>query len=155
MTIAVITVSDRAARGVYTDLSGAAIEETLRELLPGAGVSREIVADERGEIRAALMRHPEADWIITTGGTGPAPRDVTPEATREWCDRELPGLAELLRSRSLEQTPNAVFSRGMAGMRGRQFVVNFPGSEKAARFCARLVAPLMAHGVEMAGGGGH
>ena len=155
MTIAVITVSDRAAGGVYADLSGPAIEETLRELLPGAEIGREIVADERGEIRAALMRHAETDWIITTGGTGPAPRDVTPEATRDWCDRDLPGLAELLRARSLEQTPNAVFSRGMAGMRGRQFVVNLPGSERAARFCARLVAPLMAHGVEMAGGRGH
>jgi molybdopterin adenylyltransferase len=153
--VAVITVSDRASRGDYADRSGPAIEETLRELVPGAEISREIVPDGRGEIHAALMRHPEADWIITTGGTGPAPRDVTPEATREWCDRELPGLAELLRSRSLAETPNAVFSRGMAGMRGRQFVVNVPGSEKAARFCARLLAPLLSHGVEMAGGGGH
>ncbi len=155
MRIAVITVSDRAARGAYADRSGPAIEDTLREIVPDAEISREIVADERGEIRAALMRHPEADWIITSGGTGPAPRDVTPEATRDWCDRELPGLAELLRARSLAETPNAVFSRGVAGMRGRQFAVNFPGSEKAARLCARVVAPLLAHGVEMAAGRGH
>ncbi len=154
MRIAVITVSDRASAGVYPDRSGPAVEETLRELLPGVDVSREVVADERGEILAALMRQ-RADWILTTGGTGPAPRDVTPEATREWCEREVPGIAEYLRARSLEQTPHAVFSRGIAGIRGSRYVVNLPGSEKAARFCARLLAPLMVHGVEMAQGQGH
>ncbi len=153
--VAVITISDRAAAGVYADRCGPAIEETLRELLDGVEVAREIVADERGLILAALLRHPDADWIITTGGTGPGPRDVTPEATRQWADREVPGIAEHLRARSLEQTPNAVFSRGIAAMRGRQFAVNLPGSEKAARFCARLLAPLLAHGAEMARGGGH
>jgi len=113
------------------------------------------VADEKGEILAALGRHAGADWILTTGGTGPSPRDVTPEATREFCDRELPGLADFLRARSLAETPFAVFSRGLAGMRGATFVVNFPGSEKAARFCAALVAPLMEHGLAMARGEGH
>ena len=153
--VAVVTVSDRAARGDYPDRSGPAIEETLRELASGVEVTREIVADERGAITAALLRHPEADWILTTGGTGPSPRDVTPEATRDWCDREVPGIAEHLRARSLAETPNAVFSRGIAGMRGRQYAVNLPGSEKGARFCARLIAPLLLHGIEMAEGGGH
>lgn len=153
--VAIITVSDRAAAGVYADRCGPAIEETLRDLVDGVEIAREIVADDHGGILAALLRHPEADWILTTGGTGPGPRDVTPEATRAWRDRDVPGIAEYLRARSLEQTPNAVFSRGIAGMRGRQFAVNLPGSEKAARFCARLIAPLMVHGIAMAAGGGH
>ncbi len=155
VAVAVVTVSDRAARGDYPDRSGPAIEETLRGLIPQAEILREIVPDERAAILAALLRHSDAHWILTTGGTGPAPRDVTPEATREWCDREVPGIAEYLRARSLEETPNAVFSRGIAGMRGRQYAVNLPGSEKAARLCARLIAPLMLHGIEMAEGRGH
>jgi molybdopterin adenylyltransferase len=153
--IAVITVSDRASKGVYADRSGPAVEEILAALLPGLALEREVVPDERPEILAALGRHPRADWILTTGGTGPAPRDVTPEATREYCDREMPGIAEHLRAKSLEQTPNAVFSRGTAGMRGAQYVVNFPGSEKAARLCARVLAPLLEHGAAMARGEGH
>jgi molybdopterin adenylyltransferase len=155
MKIAVITVSDRASKGIYEDRSGPAIEAALRESLPGAQVEREVVPDERPDILAALGRHAACDWILTTGGTGPAPRDVTPEASAEFCDREMPGIADYLRSRSLEETPNAVFSRGYAGMRGASFVVNFPGSEKAARFCAALLAPLMEHGLKMARGEGH
>jgi len=155
LRIAVVTVSDRASRGAYEDRSGPAVEEVLRAALPGSSIEREIAPDEREAILAALARHPEADWILTTGGTGPSQRDVTPEATREYCDRLLPGLAEYLRSRSLEETPMAVFSRGEAGMRGLQFLVNFPGSEKAARFCAAALAPLMAHGSSVARGEGH
>jgi molybdopterin adenylyltransferase len=153
--IAVITVSDRAFKGVYADRSGPAIEETLRAALPGIELEREMVPDERDLILEALLRHSSADWILTTGGTGPAPRDVTPEATRAFCDRELPGIAEYLRAESLKETPNAVFSRAMAGMRGFQYVVNLPGSEKAARFCAARLAPLLDHGVKMARGEGH
>jgi molybdopterin adenylyltransferase len=155
LRIAVVTVSDRASRGVYADLSGPAIEEALLSAIPGAEIEREIVPDEAPAILAALARHPEAEWILTTGGTGPSPRDVTPEATREYCDRLLPGIAEYLRARSLEQTTTAVFSRGEAGMRASQYVVNFPGSEKGARFCAGVLAPLMAHGSAMARGEGH
>lgn len=155
MRIAVVTVSDRASRGIYADLSGPAIEAELLAAMPGAEILREIVPDEREAILAALARHPEAEWVLTTGGTGPAPRDITPEATREYCDRLLPGIAEYLRARSLEETPMAVFSRGEAGMRGPQYVVNFPGSEKGARFCATILAPLMGHGSAMARGEGH
>jgi molybdopterin adenylyltransferase len=155
LRIAVVTVSDRASRGIYADLSGPAIEGTLLSAIPGTEIERETVPDEVPAILAALARHPEAEWIITTGGTGPSPRDVTPEATREYCDRLLPGIAEHLRARSLEQTPTAVFSRGEAGMRGPQYIVNFPGSEKGARFCAAVLAPLMAHGSAMARGEGH
>jgi len=155
LRIAVVTVSDRAYRGVYGDRSGPAVEEVLRAALPDSSIVREIAPDERGAILEALARHPEAEWILTTGGTGPAPRDVTPETTREFCDRLLPGLAEYLRARSLEETPMAVFSRGEAGMRGPQILVNLPGSERAARFCAAALAPLMAHGSAMARGEGH
>jgi molybdopterin adenylyltransferase len=155
LLIAVVTVSDRASRGSYEDRSGPAIEEVLRAALPGSEFEREVVPDEVPAILAALSAHPRAEWILTTGGTGPSPRDRTPEATREFCDRSLPGVAEYLRARSLEQTPTAAFSRAEAGMRGPQFVVNFPGSEKAARFCAGALAPLMAHGSAMARGEGH
>ena len=155
MKIAVITISDRASKGVYEDRSGPAIETTLRELLPPIEVERDLVPDEKAEIIAALARHPDADWIITTGGTGPAPRDVTPEATREYCDRSMPGIADFLRLKSLEETAHAVFSRGEAGMRGAQYVVNFPGSERAARSCAAWLAPLLDHGLKMARGEGH
>jgi molybdopterin adenylyltransferase len=155
LRIAVVTVSDRASKGVYEDRSGPAIEAALRELVPGIEIEIDLVPDERPEILAALARHPGADWIITTGGTGPAPRDVTPEATREFCDRALPGIADWLRLKSLEETPHAVFSRGEAGMKGTQYVVNFPGSERAARSCARWLVPLLEHGIEMARGEGH
>lgn len=155
MLIAVVTVSDRAAAGAYEDLSGPAIAEVLRDALPGSEIEREIVPDEPPAILAAFAAHPRAEWILTTGGTGPSPRDRTPEATREFCDRSLPGIAEYLRARSLEQTPMAAFSRGEAGMRGTQFIVNFPGSERAARLCAAALAPLMAHGSAMARGEGH
>ena len=155
MKIAVITVSDRASAGVYADRSGPAIEDVLRKALPGLELERLLVSDDRGRIAEALAASGSADWIITTGGTGPAPRDVTPEATRDFCDRDMPGIADYLRATSLEETPNAVFSRGYAGMRGSQYVVNFPGSEKAARFCASVLAPLLEHGSAMARGEGH
>ncbi len=155
MRIAVITVSDRASTGVYADRSGPAVLQVLRAALPGAELESEVVPDGEDSVGAALARHPDADWILTTGGTGPAPRDQTPEATRAYCDRAMSGIADWLRARSLEETPNAVFSRGEAGMKGRQYVVNFPGSEKAARFCASVLAPLMEHGLEMAHGEGH
>jgi molybdopterin adenylyltransferase len=153
--IAVITVSDRASKGVYEDLSGPAIERIIAAGCPGAVVEREIVPDGEASVYNALTRHAEADWIITTGGTGPSPRDQTPEATARFCDRLMPGLAEYFRSRSLDQTPFAVFSRGTAGMRGPQYVVNFPGSVKAAAFHAEILAPLLEHGTSMALGQGH
>jgi len=153
--IAVITSSDRASKGIYADLSGPAIVKVLEDALPGSTIEYDLVPDELSALLAAFSRHPDADWILTTGGTGPAPRDVAPEATRAYCDREMPGIADYLRSESLKETPNAVFSRGVAGLRGTQYVVNFPGSEKAARFCAALLAPLMAHGTAMAKGEGH
>ncbi|MDP2790906.1 MAG: MogA/MoaB family molybdenum cofactor biosynthesis protein [Rectinemataceae bacterium] len=155
MKIAVITVSDRASKGIYADLSGPAVEQVLLAGCPGAVIERAIVPDGKESVYDALMRHADADWIITTGGTGPSPRDQTPEATARYCDRLMPGIAEYFRSRSLEQTPFAVFSRGIAGMRGPQYVVNFPGSVKAAAFHAEILAPLLDHGTSMALSQGH
>lgn len=155
MRVAVVTVSDRASRGEYEDLSGPEMETVFRELVPGVEIERAVVPDERAAIAAALERFSSSDWIFTTGGTGPAPRDVTPEATRLFIDREAPGLAEYLRLKSLEETGHAVFSRGVAGLRGTTYVVNAPGSVKAARLCARVFAPLLEHGVAMAHGRGH
>ena len=155
MKAAVITVSDRASRGEYQDLSGPEMKDILERLIPNLEVHSEIVPDEKQAILAALEHHSDCDWIFTTGGTGPAPRDVTPEATLAFIDRELPGLAEYLRLESLKETTHAVFSRGVAGMRGTSYVVNAPGSVKAAGLCARIFAPLMEHGVKMAHGQGH
>jgi molybdenum cofactor synthesis domain-containing protein len=131
------------------------MESILRELVPGLAVRRTVVPDEKNAILAALEGQIDCDWIFTTGGTGPAPRDVTPEATLAFIDREMPGLAEYLRLESLKETTHAVFSRGVAGMKGTSYVVNAPGSVKAARLCARIFAPLMEHGVKMAHGQGH
>lgn len=155
MKIAVITVSDRASSGVYEDLSGPAMAREVLDRWPEASVEAEIVPDGIESVKAALGRHADSDWILTTGGTGPSPRDLTPEATAAYCDRLVPGLAEFCRIRSLEETPNAVFSRGVAGMKGLQYIVNCPGSVKAAVFHAQILAPLFEHGIEMARGKGH
>lgn len=155
MEVLVVTVSDRASRGEYEDLSGPAIERTLQEMIPDVRVRRRIVADEREEIREALQEGLSSDVVLTTGGTGLSPRDVTPEVTVEFCDREVPGIAEYLRSESMKQTPHAILSRGFAGMKGTTLVVNFPGSVKAAVLCARLLAPTLGHALKMVKGEGH
>lgn len=155
MRVAVVTVSDRASRGEYEDLSGPEMEKVFRDLVPGIEMERAVVPDDKPAIQGALEGFAGFDWIFTTGGTGPAPRDVTPEATRGFIDREAPGLAEYLRLKSLEETSHAVFSRGIAGMRGTTYVVNAPGSIKAAHLCATIFAPLLEHGVKMAHGLGH
>jgi len=151
----VVTVSDRASRGEYEDLSGPEIERVLREAIPDIEIVRLVVPDEIQALTEAFQSSDGSSWILTTGGTGPAPRDVTPEATQAWIDRELPGIAEALRAESYKETRNAVFSRGIAGMRGSQYIVNFPGSVKAVRLCAVILAPLLEHGVRMAAGEGH
>ncbi len=155
MTVTVLTVSDRASRGVYPDESGPEIERLVRAALPDAEVRREIVPDEPPLIRAALERHLDADFILTTGGTGLSPRDVTPETTAAFCDRLLPGIAEALRAASLAETAAAMLSRGVAGQKGNTVVVNFPGSVKAVRLCTRVLLPVMEHARRMLRGAGH
>jgi len=155
--IAVVTVSDRAYAGRYEDRSGPEIETVLRDALAGIEIDRRIVPDEESLIAAALDEAAlgGADWIVTAGGTGPGARDRTPEATAAWMDRELPGVAEALRSASMSETPFAALSRGVAGMKGPVFVVNLPGSPAAARLGAAFLAKIMEHGASMARGGGH
>ena len=148
-------MSDRASRGEYDDLSGPEIQSILEESLFECGVSRLIVPDEADAIRLALEGALGEDWIITTGGTGISPRDITPEVCCEFCDRELPGIAEMLRAESYKETPMAMLSRGYAGMKGRTLVVNFPGSVKAVRLCTKVLVPVMEHSIKMLKGMGH
>ena len=155
MTVAVITISDRASRGEYEDLSGPEIEREVRARYPSAAVTRSIVPDEPDAILAELRAHEGADFILTTGGTGLSPRDVTPEVTLRFCEKEVPGIAEVLRAQSYLETPAAVLSRGTAGLRGSTVVVNFPGSPKAVRLCMKVLGPVMEHAIRMIRAEGH
>lgn len=154
LAIAVITVSDRAYNKEYEDLSGPVIRDILFAGL-GAEVTITIVPDEVPAIQDALRANGDKDYIITTGGTGLSPRDMTPEATRDVCARDVPGISEWLRAESLKETPHAVLSRGYCGMMGRTIVINLPGSVKAAAFCAKTLVPILTHGAEMVRGGKH
>ncbi len=155
MKVLVLTISDRASKGIYADESGPAIETVLRGHVSDIEIFRAIVPDEKKDILAAFSANIDVDVILTTGGTGLSPRDVTPEVTQTYCDRLVPGIAEMLRAESLKQTPNAVLSRGAAGAKGTTLIVNLPGSVRAAEFCAGLVAPLLEHAVRMMKGQGH
>jgi molybdopterin adenylyltransferase len=155
LTVAVITVSDRASHGEYADLSGPRIREILQQKLTDADISLAVVPDEPEAIAAAIMRNLDCDYILTCGGTGLSMRDITPETCARLCDREVPGISEWLRRESEKETPHAVFSRGFSGMKGRTIIVNFPGSLRGAEFYATLMAGVMAHGRDMARGGGH
>lgn len=151
MRVAILTVSDRAARGERADQTGPA----LQEFLHAAGaevVTLEVVPDERPQIAAVLRRwcaNDVADLILTNGGTGFAPRDVTPEATAEVIERPAPGIPEAIRAASLKITPRAMLSRATAGIRGRSLIINLPGSPTAARECLEAVLPTLPHAVEL------
>lgn len=151
----VVTVSDRAAAGVYADKSGPAVVQVLAAQFPTATIETRIVPDDADAIRAALRWDPPMDAVLTTGGTGLGPRDITPEVTREYCEREVPGLAEFLRYRSAQTVPSAVLSRGYCGVAGKTLYINVPGSTSGARQCTELVVPVLAHAVQMLAGGGH
>ncbi len=155
LEIKVITVSDRAFRGEYEDLSGPKIGEILKEFNPGISISYEIVPDEKELLKEALERSICSDYIITTGGTGISPRDITPGVTRDYCDMELPGISEMLRAESLKETKNAVFSRGFSGLKEKTIIINLPGSVKAVTLCTKLLLPVLEHGVSMVKGGKH
>ena len=148
MTAAVLTVSDRVSRGEAEDGSGDLLEELLRG--DGYEVERRVVADERQEIAAALRELASgARLILTTGGTGLAPRDVTPEATRDVLEREAPGIAQALRADSITKTPHGLLSRGTAGVLGSTLVVNLPGSTGGCRDGFAVLRPALAHALEL------
>ena len=151
MRIGILTVSDRSARGGRPDLSGPAIEELIQE--QGWSVSRmEIIPDELLlliDTLASWADSGELDIILTTGGTGFSPRDVTPEATIKVVHRETPGLAEAMRAASLTVTPHAMMSRAMAGIRGRTLIVNLPGSPRGAVENLNIVLPVFEHAIAL------
>jgi len=150
---AVLTVSDRSSRGERDDATGPRLRAALEEL--GATVtSAQPVADERAEIAACLRRLAAShDLVLTTGGTGLGPRDVTPEATRDAIDREAPGFSEEMRRRGAERFPRAILSRGVSGTVGRCLVLNLPGSPNGAVECLEFVAPVVLHALKVLTGG--
>ncbi len=154
--IGVVTISDRASAGLYEDKGGPGIEKALAAILatPWRPVRR-LVPDEREAIEKALRNLADVErcaLILTTGGTGPAPRDVTPEATEAVCDRLMPGFGELMRARSLLEVPTAILSRQIAGQRGHSLIVNLPGKPAAIRTCLDAVFPAVPYCLDLIGG---
>ncbi|MDX1705927.1 molybdopterin adenylyltransferase [Pseudidiomarina sp.] len=154
--IGIVTVSDRASAGVYEDLSGKAIEATLNDYLVSEWqpVYR-LIPDEQPEIELTLASLADDEGcclIVTTGGTGPAKRDVTPEATEAVCDRMMPGFGELMRSESLKYVPTAILSRQTAGLRGQTLIINLPGKPKAIRQCLDAVFPAVPYCIDLMDG---
>lgn len=152
--VGILTVSDRAAAGLYEDRSGPAVEAHLaRRLAPGWRAVRSVVPDDREAIEEALraLAADGAALVVTTGGTGPGPRDVTPEATAAVCGRLLPGFGEAMRLASVAEAPGAILSRAIAGVAGRTLVVNLPGSPRAVATCLDAVLPVVPHALEQIG----
>jgi molybdopterin adenylyltransferase len=145
---AVLTVSDRVSRGEADDGSGDALAELLAA--DGYDVVRRVVPDEAHQIASAITELArDAALVLTTGGTGVAPRDVTPEATRTALEREVPGIAEALRAASIAKTPHGLLSRGVAGIRGRTLVVNLPGSTGGCRDGYAMLQPALGHALSL------
>ncbi len=152
LSVGILTASDRGARGEYEDLSGPAIRKLVETELQARVLAVAVVPDDRATIRDTLIEWADSrdlDLILTTGGTGFAPRDITPEATGDVIERETPGFQEAMRAASLQITPHAMLSRGRAGIRGRTLIVNLPGSPKAAVENLRTVLPAIPHGIEL------
>jgi len=154
--IGILTVSDRASAGIYEDRSGPAILAALNAFLttPFEAVVR-VIPDDRATLEAtlrALCDEEGCGLVLTTGGTGPAPRDVTPEATEAVCDKLLPGFGECMRAVSLREVPTAILSRQTAGIRGRSLIVNLPGKPTAIRTCLEAVFPAIPDALDLIGG---
>lgn len=151
MQIGLLTISDRGSRGEYEDRSGPLMAEILSGATDWRIVRRAVIPDEYDQIVATLR-----DWcgyglnlILTSGGTGFAPRDITPEATRAVIERDAPGIAEALRAESLKVTPHAMLSRGIAGIYGRTLIVNLPGSPKAVKENLAVLLPVLPHALDL------
>jgi molybdopterin adenylyltransferase len=151
LTVGILTISDKGWRGEREDRSGEAIKQLLGALDTHL-VRYDIVPDEKDIISQKLVQWADnegIDLIITTGGTGLSPRDVTPEATLAVVERIVPGFAEAMRAESLKKTPMAVLSRGVAGIRGSSLIINLPGSPKAVRECLDVILPALPHAIEV------
>jgi molybdenum cofactor synthesis domain-containing protein len=152
ITIGVLTISDSGAKGMREDTSGENIR-TMVTQLPEAVISAgAIIPDERELIEGTLREwcdDKQLNLILTTGGTGFAPRDITPEATKAIIEREAPGIAEAMRAASLQQTPFGMLSRGVAGTRGRTLIINLPGSPKAVKECLEVILPVLLHAINL------
>lgn len=150
-TIGIITVSDKGSRGERIDESGPAIEEILKPL--GGMVKKYvIVPDEKEKIKSAIKEMTDVlniDLVLTSGGTGFAPRDITPEATLEVVEKAVPGIPEAMRAESLKITPKAMLSRAAAGIRKNSLIINLPGSPKGVKECLNIIIPALKHGIEI------
>lgn len=149
MRVGIVTVSDKGSAGLREDLSGPAIAESLKDI-DHEVIWQGIVPDEQDQIEEILIRlceEYEADVILTTGGTGLSPRDVTPEATMNVADKLIPGISEALRVQTAVKAPSSMLSRGISAVRGDTIIINFPGSPKAVRECMEIVLPVMEHAV--------
>jgi molybdopterin adenylyltransferase len=151
--IGIVTVSDRASAGIYEDISGVAIKDTMNEYLTSKWSEEyRVIADEQELIENTLKEladDKECSLIVTTGGTGPALRDVTPEATEAVCDKMMPGFGELMRSVSLQYVPTAILSRQTAGIRGKSLIINLPGKPKSIRECLDAVFPAVPYCIDL------
>lgn len=149
-SLGILTISDRGSKGERIDLSGPEIKRTLGDF-PARLEAYEIIPDEEDVIAAKLKEYADQkkiDLILTTGGTGLSPRDVTPEATRRVLDKEIPGLAEAMRSEGMKVTPMAMLSRAVSGIRGRSLIINLPGSPQAVRENLSILLPVLKHALE-------
>lgn len=151
MQVGLLTVSDRGARGEYEDRSGPLLAEIVESKTPWQVSHRAIVPDELDEIAETLRRwcNEGINLILTSGGTGFAPRDITPEATKAVIEREAPGIVEALRAESLKITRHAMLSRAVAGIRGQTLIINLPGSPKAVRENMDVLLPILPHALEL------
>jgi molybdopterin adenylyltransferase len=156
MKIARVTLSDRATAGVYSDISGPEIERiTAQFFTEPLEWIRVLMADDRVELESTLRRLADEDncpLILTTGGTGPSPRDITPEATRAVIEKELPGFGEVMRMQSYAKVKTAILSRATAGVRGRSLIVNLPGRPRSIEECLPLLVPAIAEALDHVAG---
>ena len=151
--IGILTLSDRASAGVYEDISGKAIMETLGEYLTSEWEHEyDVIPDDQAGIEAKLIEMVDVKGcclVVTTGGTGPAKRDVTPEATETVCEKMMPGFGELMRQTSLQYVPTAILSRQTAGIRGKALIINLPGKPKSIRECLDAVFPAVPYCIDL------